>query len=102
MTPFGEACWRVDLSGMHELLEKLGYGEDDVVVTNEVHYIFEKHISFDTSQYLIMRKKILLQFSFQMWTGQMQENMDYKKHGDAAFRAKDFETAIEFYTEVSF
>lgn len=32
----------------------------------------------------------------------MQENMDYKKHGDAAFRAKDFETAIEFYTEVSF
>lgn len=44
----------------------------------------------------------MLQFSFQMWTGQMQENMDYKKHGDAAFRAKDFETAIEFYTEVSF
>ncbi|EFH38574.1 hypothetical protein ARALYDRAFT_333388 [Arabidopsis lyrata subsp. lyrata] len=73
LTPFGEACWRVDLSGIHELLEKLGYGEDDVVVTNE--------------------------FSFQMWTGQMQENMDYKKHGDAAFRAKDFETAIEFYTE---
>lgn len=31
----------------------------------------------------------------------MQENTDYKKHGDAAFRAKDFETAIEFYTEVS-
>ena len=31
----------------------------------------------------------------------MQENIDYKKHGDAAFRAKDYETAIEFYTEVS-
>jgi len=30
----------------------------------------------------------------------MQENMDYKKHGDAAFLAKDFDTAIEFYTEV--
>jgi hypothetical protein len=73
LTPFGEACWRVDLSGIHELLEKLGYGEDDVVVTNE--------------------------FSFQMWTGEMQENADYKKHGDAAFRAKDFETAVEFYTE---
>ncbi|KAJ4898300.1 Protein kinase protein with tetratricopeptide repeat domain [Raphanus sativus] len=72
LTPFGEACWRVDLSGIHELLEKLGYGED-VVVTNE--------------------------FSFEMWTGRMQENTDYKKHGDAAFRAKDFETAIEFYTE---
>ncbi|KAG5405577.1 hypothetical protein IGI04_011696 [Brassica rapa subsp. trilocularis] len=72
LTPFGEACWRVDLSCIHELLEKLGYGED-VVVTNE--------------------------FSFEMWTGRMQENTDYKKHGDAAFRAKDFETAIEFYTE---
>ncbi|KAL0744094.1 hypothetical protein Bca4012_085607 [Brassica carinata] len=72
-TPLGEACWRMDLSGIHELLEKLGYGEDDVAVTNE--------------------------FSFQMWTGDMQENNDYKKHGDAAFRAKDYETAIEFYTE---
>ncbi|XP_048606149.1 serine/threonine-protein kinase BSK6-like isoform X1 [Brassica napus] len=73
LTPFGEACWRVNLSVIHELLEKLGYGEDVVVVTNE--------------------------FSFEMWTGRMQENTDYKKHGDAAFRAKDFETAIEFYTE---
>ncbi|XP_018513502.1 serine/threonine-protein kinase BSK6 isoform X2 [Brassica rapa] len=72
LTPLGEACWRMDLSVIHELLEKLGYGED-VVVTNE--------------------------FSFEMCTGRMQENTDYKKHGDAAFRAKDFETAIEFYTE---
>ncbi|CAH8356325.1 unnamed protein product [Eruca vesicaria subsp. sativa] len=73
LSPLAEACWRVDLCSIHELLEKLGYGEDDAAVTNE--------------------------FSFQMWTGQMQENTDYKKHGDAAFRAKDFETAIEFYTE---
>ncbi|KAH0853680.1 hypothetical protein HID58_092976 [Brassica napus] len=35
LTPLGEACSRVDLSGIHELLEKLGYGEDDVSVTNE-------------------------------------------------------------------
>ncbi|WZY74080.1 hypothetical protein YC2023_006320 [Brassica napus] len=73
LSPLAEACWRVDLCSIHELLEKLGYGEDDVAVTNE--------------------------FSFQMWTGRMQENIDYKKHGDAAFRAKDYETAIEFYTE---
>ncbi|KAF8069765.1 hypothetical protein N665_1137s0033, partial [Sinapis alba] len=73
LTPFGEACWRLDLSSIHELLETLGYGEDVVVVTNE--------------------------YSFEMWTGRMQENTDYKKNGDAAFRAKDFETAIEFYTE---
>ncbi|KAL0716915.1 hypothetical protein Bca4012_066237 [Brassica carinata] len=72
LTPFGAACWRLDLSVIHELLEKLGYGED-VVVTNE--------------------------FSFEMWTGRMQENTEYKKHGDAAFRAKDSKTAIEFYTE---
>ncbi|KFK24619.1 hypothetical protein AALP_AA8G002700 [Arabis alpina] len=72
LTPFGDACSREDLSSIHELLEKLGYREDDGV-SNE--------------------------FSFQMWTGKMQENTDYKKHGDAAFRAKDFDTAIEFYTE---
>ena len=35
-----------------------------------------------------------------MWTGEMQENMDHKNHGDAAFRAKDYDTGIEFYTEV--
>ncbi|XP_010553059.1 PREDICTED: probable serine/threonine-protein kinase At5g41260 [Tarenaya hassleriana] len=72
LTPFGDACRRVDLSLIHELLEKLGYRDDDGA-GNEL--------------------------SFQMWTGQMQENLDYKRHGDAAFHAKDFETAIEFYTE---
>jgi tetratricopeptide (TPR) repeat protein len=72
LTPFGDACLRADIFTIHELLEKLGYGEDDGV-SNE--------------------------FSFQMWTGEMQENMDYQKHGDTAFRAKDFETAIEVYTE---
>ncbi|XP_010543248.1 PREDICTED: probable serine/threonine-protein kinase At5g41260 isoform X2 [Tarenaya hassleriana] len=72
LTPFGEACWRVNLSTIHELLERLGYKDDDAFTS---------------------------ELSFQMWTGQMQENLDYKRHGDAAFRAKDFETAIEFYTE---
>lgn len=62
-------------------------------------YVCEKHNLLDTIQYLILRMS--LQFSFQMWTGDMQENIDNKKHGDAAFRAKDIETAIEFYTEVS-
>ncbi|KAH0847480.1 hypothetical protein HID58_090015 [Brassica napus] len=73
LTPFGDACLRADLCTMHELLEKLGYGADDDVISNE--------------------------FSFQMWTGEMQENMDHKNHGDAAFRAKDYDTGIEFYTE---
>lgn len=31
----------------------------------------------------------------------MQETLNSKKQGDAAFRAKDFATAIDCYTEVS-
>lgn len=42
-----------------------------------------------------------LQLSFQMWTNQMQESLNSKKQGDAAFRAKDFTAAIDCYTEVS-
>lgn len=41
-----------------------------------------------------------LQLSFQLWTSQMQETLNLKKHGDAAFRAKDFVTAIDCYTQV--
>ncbi|KAL1200573.1 Serine/threonine-protein kinase BSK6 [Cardamine amara subsp. amara] len=72
LTPFGDACSRADLSSIHELLEKLGYVKDDEA-RNEL--------------------------SFQMWTREMLENIDNKNHGDAAFLAKDFDTAIEFYTE---
>lgn len=32
----------------------------------------------------------------------MQETLNSKKNGDAAFRAKDFETAIGCYTQVSY
>lgn len=42
----------------------------------------------------------LLQLSFQMWTGQMQETLNSKKKGDVAFRHKDFRAAIECYTQV--
>lgn len=31
----------------------------------------------------------------------MQETLNSKKHGDTAFRAKDFTTAIDSYTQVS-
>jgi len=31
----------------------------------------------------------------------MQETLDSKKKGDAAFRLKDFKTAIDGYTQVS-
>ncbi|KAG6744189.1 hypothetical protein POTOM_052899 [Populus tomentosa] len=72
LTPFGEACLRMDLTAIHEILEKIGY-KDDEGIANEL--------------------------SFQMWTNQMQETLNSKKHGDAAFRAKDFATAIDCYTQ---
>lgn len=72
LTPFGEACSRLDLTAMHEILEKIGY-KDDEGVANEL--------------------------SFQMWTNQIQETLNSKKRGDAAFRAKDFTTAIDCYTQ---
>ncbi|XVE61986.1 hypothetical protein DITRI_Ditri06bG0082300 [Diplodiscus trichospermus] len=75
LTPFGEACLRMDLTAIHEILEKIGY-KDDEGIANEL--------------------------SFQMWTSQMQETLNSKKHGDTAFRAKDFASAIDCYTQVSF
>ncbi|KAF2577938.1 hypothetical protein F2Q68_00002510 [Brassica cretica] len=72
LSPLGEACSRKDLTAMLEILDKLGY-KDDEGVTNEL--------------------------SFQMWTDQMQESLNSKKKGDVAFRQKDFREAIEYYTQ---
>ncbi|KAB2630565.1 serine/threonine-protein kinase [Pyrus ussuriensis x Pyrus communis] len=72
LTPFGEACLRRDLTAIHEILEKNGY-KDDEGIANEL--------------------------SFQLWTNQMQETLNSKKSGDSAFRAKEFTTAIDSYTE---
>ncbi|KAK3008023.1 hypothetical protein RJ639_014490 [Escallonia herrerae] len=71
-SPLGEACSRMDLTAIHEILEKTGY-KDDEGVANEL--------------------------SFQMWTDQMQESLDSKKKGDFAFRHKEYKTAIECYTQ---
>ncbi|URD76333.1 STYKc [Musa troglodytarum] len=72
LSPLGEACSRMDLTAIHEILETVGY-KDDEGTTNEL--------------------------SFQMWTNQMQETLNSKKKGDTAFRHKDFNTAIECYTQ---
>ncbi|CAH1432496.1 unnamed protein product [Lactuca virosa] len=71
LSPFGEACSRMDLTAIHEMLEKSGY-KDDEGATNEL--------------------------SFQMWTSELQEALNGRKHADTAFRTKDFNTAIESYT----
>ncbi|GJT69881.1 probable serine/threonine-protein kinase [Tanacetum coccineum] len=68
----GEACLRLDLTAMHEIMEKLSYKDDEGQTT---------------------------ELSFQMWTDQMQESLNSKKKGDAAFRHKDFSTAINCYTQ---
>ncbi|XP_062155537.1 serine/threonine-protein kinase BSK3-like [Alnus glutinosa] len=72
LSPLGEACSRRDLTAMQEVLEKIGY-KDDEGVANEL--------------------------SFQMWTDQMQETLNSKKKGDTAFHQKDFKAAIENYTQ---
>ncbi|XP_010553263.1 PREDICTED: probable serine/threonine-protein kinase At5g41260 [Tarenaya hassleriana] len=72
LTPFGDACLRADLTAIHEILEKVGY-KDDEGIANEL--------------------------SFQMWTNQMQDTLNSKKQGDVAFRCKDFTTAIDCYTQ---
>lgn len=43
---------------------------------------------------------LFLQLSFQMWTNQMQESLNYKKNCDVAFRSKDYTTAVHFYTQI--
>lgn len=35
LSPFGEACSRMDLTAIHEMLEKVGY-KDDEGASNEV------------------------------------------------------------------
>lgn len=53
------------------------------------------------SQTSFSKNPCSVQLSFQMWTNQIQETLNSKKRGDTAFRAKDFTTAIECYTQVS-
>ncbi|KAL6556392.1 Serine/threonine-protein kinase bsk7 [Orobanche gracilis] len=72
LSALGEACQRKDLTAIHEILEKLGYRDDEGAATD---------------------------LSFQMWTNQMQETLNSKKKGDAAFRHKEFRVAIDCYTQ---
>ncbi|XP_021754164.1 probable serine/threonine-protein kinase At5g41260 isoform X2 [Chenopodium quinoa] len=68
LSPLGEACSRKDLTAIHEILESIGYKDDEGAAT-------------------------------EMWTSQMQDTLTSKKKGDAAFRQKDFKTAIECYSQ---
>ncbi|XP_057250826.1 serine/threonine-protein kinase BSK7 isoform X1 [Beta vulgaris subsp. vulgaris] len=72
LSSLGEACSRKDLTAIHEILENIGYKDDEGAAT---------------------------ELSFQMWTSQMQDTLTSKKKGDVAFRQKDFKTAIECYSQ---
>lgn len=72
LSPLGEACLRMDLTAIHEILENIGYKDDEGAAT---------------------------ELSFQMWTNQMQDTLNAKKKGDSAFRQKDIKTAIEYYSQ---
>lgn len=72
LSPLGEACSRKDLTAIHEILESIGYKDDEGAAT---------------------------ELSFQMWTSQMQDTLTSKKKGDVAFRQKEFKTAIECYSQ---
>ncbi|KAK1412838.1 hypothetical protein QVD17_34375 [Tagetes erecta] len=70
LSPLGNACLRMDLTAIHEILENIGY-RGGQQFTDEP--------------------------SFPMWV-QLQDALKVKKLGDRAFQAKDFTTAIECYT----
>ncbi|KAH9602826.1 hypothetical protein KSS87_020321 [Heliosperma pusillum] len=72
LSALGEACVRKDLTAIHEIVENIGYKDDEGAAT---------------------------ELSFQMWTNQMQETLNSKKKGDGAFRHKEFNSAIECYTQ---
>ncbi|XP_039015089.1 serine/threonine-protein kinase BSK1-like [Hibiscus syriacus] len=71
LSAMGEACSRLDLTAIHQILVINHYKDDEG--TNEL--------------------------SFQEWTQQMRDMLEARKRGDYAFRDKDFKTAIDCYSQ---
>eukprot|EP00256_Glycine_max_P058415 XP_014626547.1 serine/threonine-protein kinase BSK1 isoform X3 [Glycine max] len=71
LSAMGEACSRMDLTAIHQILVATHYRDDEG--TNEL--------------------------SFQEWTQQMRDMLEARKRGDYAFRDKDFKTAIDNYSQ---
>ncbi|TVU31846.1 hypothetical protein EJB05_23548, partial [Eragrostis curvula] len=71
LSPMGEACSRMDLTAIHQILFTTHYRDDEG--SNEL--------------------------SFQEWTQQMRDMLDARKRGDFAFRDKDFKAAIDCYSQ---
>ncbi|XP_004291229.1 PREDICTED: probable serine/threonine-protein kinase At4g35230 [Fragaria vesca subsp. vesca] len=71
LSAMGDACSRMDLTAIHQILVMTHYKDDEG--TNEL--------------------------SFQEWTQQMKDMLDARKRGDLAFRDKDFRSAINSYSQ---
>lgn len=71
LSPMGDACSRMDLTAIHQILVMTHYKDDEG--TNEL--------------------------SFQEWTQQMRDMLEARKRGDLAFRDKDVRTAIDCYSQ---
>ncbi|TYJ46133.1 hypothetical protein E1A91_A02G100100v1 [Gossypium mustelinum] len=71
LSPMGDACSRMDLTAIHQILVMTHYKDDEG--TNEL--------------------------SFQEWTQQMRDMLEARKRGDVAFRDKEFKTAIDCYSQ---
>jgi BR-signaling kinase len=116
LTPLGEACSRKDLIAIHEVLENIGYQDDEVPIG--VYYtIYLNHIlmNFNISFnfYFIFEKIVInlcilsflilqLPFHVHVWTDLRKDTVNCKKKGDAAFFLKDFKEAMKCYTQVEF
>ncbi|XP_010490349.1 PREDICTED: probable inactive receptor-like kinase SSP [Camelina sativa] len=70
LSPLGEACSRMDLASIHQILVSTAYNDDND----------------------------LIESSFREWT-EVQELQDVRKQGDQAFEEQDFKTAIAFYSQ---
>lgn len=71
LSPMGDACSRMDLTAIHQILVMTHYKDDEG--TNEL--------------------------SFQEWTQQMRDMLEARKRGDLAFRDRDFKAAIDCYSQ---
>ena len=40
LTPCGDACSRRDLTAIHEILEKIGYKDDEDVANEVIHHFY--------------------------------------------------------------
>lgn len=102
LSPMGEACSRMDLTAIHQILVTIHYRDDEG--TNEVKFDMQTRWSCLSWHLNFIPRDLcefgLVQLSFQEWTQQMRDMLEARKHGDHAFRDKDFKTAIDFYSQV--